>query len=276
MEEVLSKFIPDFHLENMERDKEITKSLIMTLIEENINISTSPFLCSILEYYLKNNNKINNKIILIGEKESLNFYSSIVRKLGINLLKKENDFIFVDVNGAYSKLLKTQLPLEENVPDSFNQVRKGKDEYIECEHKLLENNNINEFYKKTFEKIKEVINNCKEKEKENGKGKKYMVLFDVINEESLNALDDFLKYCFSKEINLLFCINKDLNSQKVVNYIEYLSDILIKIKNNESGFSKDISGILDIKIKKELNEEIKSFRYNLKANDIKIFNHIDI
>ena len=39
MEEVLSKFIPDFHLENIERDKEISKSLIMSLIEEKINIS---------------------------------------------------------------------------------------------------------------------------------------------------------------------------------------------------------------------------------------------
>ena len=274
MEEVLSKFIPDFHLENMERDIEISKSLIIALIEENINISSSPFLCSILEYYLKNNNKNEKKIILIGEKESLNYYSSIGRKLGINLLKKENDFIFVDVNGAYSKLLKTQLPLEENVPDSFNQVRKGKDEYIECENKLLENNDINGFYKNIFEKIKENIKNWKEKE--NNKEKKYLVVFDVINDESWNALDDFMKYCFSNEINLLFSINKDLNSPEIINYIEYLSDILMKIKNNESGFSKDLSGILDIIIKKELKEELKSFRYNLKTNDIKIFNHIEI
>jgi hypothetical protein len=61
-----------------------------------------------------------------------------------------------------------------------------------------------------------------------------------------------------------------------VKYIEYLSDILIKIKSNESGFSKDISGILDIIIKKEFNEDLKSFRYNLKTNDIKIFSHIEI
>ena len=52
--------------------------------------------------------------------------------------------------------------------------------------------------------------------------------------------------------------------------------IIIKVKSNESGFSKDISGILDILIKKESNEELKSFRFNLKANDIKIFNHIVI
>ena len=112
--------------------------------------------------------------------------------------------------------------------------------------------------------------------KENDKGKKYMVMFDTVNDESLNALDDFLKYCFSNEINLLFSINKELNSQKLVNYIEYLSDILIGLKNNESGFSKDMNGILDITIKKELNEELKSFRYSLKYKSIEIFNHIDI
>ena len=160
------------------------------------------------------------------------------------------------------------------MPDSFNLVRKGKEEYIECDNKLLENNNIKEFYKNTFNKIKEVIKDIKEKE--NNDEKKYMIIFDLINDESLDALDEFLKYCFSNEINLLFTINKDLNSPKVVQYIEYLSDILIRVKNNESGFSKDISGILEITIKKELNEELKSFRYNLKTNDIKIFNHIEI
>ena len=274
MEEVLSKFIPDFHLENIERDKEISKSLIMSLIEEKINISSSPFICFMLEYYLKHNDKTKSKVILIGEKESLNYYSVIGRKLGINLLKNNNDFVFVDINSAYSKLLKTQLPLEENVPESYNQVRKGKDEYIECEHKLLMNDDTNAFYKNTFDKIKEFIQSTITKE--NDKDKKYIVIFDTINDESLKALDDFLKYCFSDEINIIFCINKELNSEKIVEYIEYLSDILIKIKSNESGFSKDISGILDIIIKKEFDEELKSFRYNLKTNDIKIFNHIEI
>ena len=134
MEEVLSKFIPNFKLENIERDSEISKSLIMSLIEEKINISSSPFLCSMLEYYLKINLNNNNKykIILVGEKESLNYYSTIGRKMGINLLKKENGFIFVDINDAYTKLLCTQLPLEENYPETFNPVRKNNEEYIEC------------------------------------------------------------------------------------------------------------------------------------------------
>ena len=274
MEEVLSKFIPNFHLENMERDKEISKSLIMTLIEEKINISSSPFISFILEYYLKHNDKNKYKVILLGEKESLNYYSVIGRKFGINLLKNNNDFVFVDINGAYSRLLKTQLPLEENVPDSYNQVRKGKDEYIECDHKLLMNDDINAFYKNTFDKIKEFIN--ENKKKENDKDKKYIIIFDMINDGCLKAFDDFLKFCFISEINLIFSINNELNSEKLVKYIEYLSDILIKIKSNESGFSKDISGILDIIIKKEFNEDLKSFRYNLKTNDIKIFSHIEI
>ena len=274
MEEVLSKFIPDFHLENMERDKEISKSLIMTVFEEKINISSSPFISFILEYYLKHNDKNKYKVILLGEKESLNYYSVIGRKFGINLLKNNNDFVFVDINGAYSRLLKTQLPLEENVPDSYNQVRKGKDEYIECDHKLLMNDDINAFYKNTFDKIKEFIN--ENKKKENDKDKKYIIIFDMINDGCLKAFDDFLKFCFISEINLIISINNELNSEKLVKYIEYLSDILIKIKSNESGFSKDISGILDIIIKKEFNEDLKSFRYNLKTNDIKIFSHIEI
>ena len=269
MEEVLSKFIPNFKLENIERDKEISRSLILTLIEEKINTSSSPFLVSILEYLLKK--KINEyNIIFLGEKESLNYYANIGRKMGINLLKKENNFIFVDIIGAFDKLLKTQLPLEENVPDSFNQVKKGNDEFIQCDKKLIEENNMNKFYTDVFEKIKDKINNNKDN------AKKWVVVFDVVRDEHLQSLDEFMKFCFEKEINLIFSINKELISEKIFQYIQYLSDIILYLKNNESGFSKDISGILEISFKKELNEEVDSFRYNLASNYIKIFNHINI
>ena len=274
MEEVLSKFIPNFKLENIERDSEILKGLIMTLIEEKINISSSPFLCSILEYFLKiNNNDKKYKLILIGERESLNFYSTIGRKMGVNLLKKENGFFFIDVNDAYSKLLSTQLPLEENYPESFNIARKNADEYIECDHKLIDIKDINKFYSNVFDKIKKLIDEIKSKE--NNKSD-FIVIFDMVNDESLKSIDEFLKYCFFNGINLIFSINKELNNDNIAKYIEYLSDIEIILKNNESGFSKDLTGIIDILIKMDLREDKKSFRYNLKTNDIKIFSHIDI
>ena len=190
--------------------------------------------------------------------------------MGINLLKKENNFIFVDIIGSFDKLLKTQLPLEENVPDSFNQVKKGNDEFIQCDKKLIEENNMNKFYTDVFEKIKDKINNNKDN------AKKWVVVFDVVRDEHLQSLDEFMKFCFEKEINLIFSINKELISEKMFQYIQYLSDILLYLKNNESGFSKDISGILEIYFQKELNEEVNSFRYNLASNDIRIFNHINI
>lgn len=275
MEEVLSKFILNFKLENIERDSEISKSLIMSLIEEKINISSSPFLCSILEYFLKNS--INNKkynIIFIGERENLTFYSTIGRKMGINLLKKENGFYFVDINDAYSKLLSTQLPLEENYPESFNIVRKAGEEYIECDHKLIDYKDINKFYNNVFDKIKKLIDGIKSKE--NNEKNDYVVIFDMVNDESLKSIDEFLKYCFFNGINLIFSINKELNNENIIKYIEYLSDIEIILKNNESGFSKDLTGIIDILIKMDQREEKKSFRYNLKTNEIKIFTHIEI
>ena len=278
MEEVLSKFIPNFKTENIERDLESTKSLIMSLIEEKINISSSPFLCSILEYFIKiNNGNINSKkykIILIGEKESLNFYSTIGRKLGVNLLKKENGFIFVDINESYTKLLSTQLPLEENYPSTFNPVRKNEEEYIECNHKLIDYKDINKFYNDVFDKIKKLIDELKSKENNNKYD--YIVIFDKINDDSLKSLDNFLKYCFFNGINLIFSINKELNNDNIIKYIDYLSDFEIIFKNNKSGFSKDITGIMDILIKMEQREDKKSFRYNLKTNEIKIFTHIEI
>ena len=278
MEEVLSKFIPNFKTENIERDSESTKGLIMSLIEEKINISSSPFLCSILEYFIKiNNSNINTKkykIILIGEKESLNFYSTIGRKLGVNLLKKENGFIFVDINESFTKLLSTQLPLEENYPSTFNPVRKNEEEYIECNHKLIDYKDINKFYNDVFDKIKKLIDELKSKENNNQND--YIVIFDKVNDDSLKSLDNFLKYCFFNGINLIFSVNKELNNENIIKYIDYLSDFEIIFKNNESGFSKDITGIMDILIKMEQREDKKSFRYNLKTNEIKIFTHIEI
>jgi hypothetical protein len=275
MEEVLSKFIPNFKLENIERDKEFSKGLIMSLIEEKINISSSPFLCSILEYFLKINNNENNKykLILIGEKESLNYYSTIGRKMGVNLLKKGNGFIFVDVNSSFTKLLSTQLPLEENYPETFNPVRKTEEEYIECDHKLIDYKNMDKFYSNTFDKIKKLIDGIKSKE--NNKND-FIVIFDKINDSSLQSLDEFMKYTFYNGINLIFTINKELNEDNVIKYVEYLSDISIALKNNESGFSKDLSGIIDINIKMDQREDKKSYRYNLKTNEIKIFSHINI
>ena len=276
MEEVLSKFIPNFKLENIERSSEFSKALIMSLIEEKINISSSAFLCSILEFFLKNNaNNKKYKIIFIGERESLTFYSTIGRKMGVNLLKKENGFYFVDINEAYSKLLSTQLPLEENYPESFNIVRKSGEEYMECDHKLIDYKDINKFYNDVFDKIKKLIDGIKSKDNPN-ESNQYIVIFDMINDESLKSIDEFLKYCFLSGINLIFSVNKELNDEKIIKYIEYLSDIEITLKNNESGFSKDLTGIIDIFIKMDTREEKKSFRYNLKTNEIKIFSHIDI
>jgi hypothetical protein len=274
MEEVLSKFIPNFKLENIERDSETSKSLIMSLTEKNINISSSPFLCSMLEYYLKSNLNNNNKykIILIGEKESLNYYSTIGRKMGVNLLKKQNGFFFVDINESYTKLLSTQLPLEENYPETFNPVRKNEEEYVECDHKLIDYKNMDKFYNNIFEKIKKLIDGIKSKEND----KNYIVIFDRVNDESLKAIDDFIKYCFTNGINIIFSINEELNKDNIVKYIKYLSDVEIVLKNNESGFSKDLSGIMDILIKMDQREDKKSFRYNLKTNEIKIFTHIEI
>ena len=272
--EVLSKFIPNFKIENIERDnKELNKSIILTLKEQEINISSSPFLCSILEYYFKLNNNQNqakkNLIILIGEKESLNFYATIGRKLGINLLKKDNGFIFVDIIGMFAKLLSTELPLEENYPDTFNPVKKDEDEYIICDKKLVNYDNLNLLYQEIFNRIKEKIN---EKKSEN----KITIIFDKVNDDSLASIDEIIKYCFSNDVNLIFTINKDINSEKVCNYLEYLSDILFEIKKNESGFSKDINGIIDINIKLDQRQDKKCYRYNLKTNEIKILTHIDI
>lgn len=264
----MSKFIPNFNIENIESEEENKKSTIIALIEETINISSIPFICSFIEFYLKN----NYNIILIGERESLHFYSSVERKIGINILRKDNGFFFVDLNDLYTKLLSSDLPLEDNYPDSFDQVRKSEDEYLSFDKSFIDKNTFIINYQKIFYEIKKKIKTIKEK----NKNKKTIIILDKVNDESIEALNDLLGYCYENEVNLMFSINKEINCEKNMEYLKYLSDILIKINMNESGFSKDINGLINIIIKMDLKEKNYFYRYYLKINEIKVFSHINI
>ena len=81
--ESINKYIQNFtsylSLENINNPN--NKNLIsISLIENSIEITSNPFLSLILNFYLKN----NFNVIFISEREYLNHYSTIQRKLGYN------------------------------------------------------------------------------------------------------------------------------------------------------------------------------------------------
>ena len=271
--ESINKYIQNFtsylSLENINNPN--NKNLIsISLIENSIEITSNPFLSLILNFYLKN----NFNVIFISEREYLNHYSTIQRKLGYNLIKSEN-LIFVDLITGYNSILPTELPLSENFPSTFNLL--SSKNYINCKDCFNKNNNSLD-----YDKILDLIEKkfLEIKNNNNNNNKNILIMDKTIDE--INIINKILKFCYNNNISSLFTVNKDLNEDKTIDYLIYLSDIIIEFKQNESGFSKDLDGMMNININFEkYNGDISgnknaSIRYKIKSNNIDFFTHLTI
>ncbi|MCQ2815865.1 MAG: hypothetical protein MJ252_01235 [archaeon] len=83
----IDTYIPDFTsilLKNNQNKKtnesnsnEYKNPYFLSLIEESVLISSNQFLTLLLGFYLKN----NKNVILVSERENLNHYATLLRKL---------------------------------------------------------------------------------------------------------------------------------------------------------------------------------------------------
>ena len=95
-------------------------------------------------------------------------------------------------------------------------------------------------------------------------------------------INKLIKISADSNSSVLFTLNKSLNEETTIEYIQYLSDIMFNFKQNESGFSKDVDGILSIQINYDginmdsSGEKKTSLRYSLKENTINFFTHLTI
>ena len=91
-----------------------------------------------------------------------------------------------------------------------------------------------------------------------------------------------MKIAFDSKASVVLTVNKELNDEKTVSYCEYLSDIVFKLRQNESGFSKDVDGILSIVINQNgitsdsFGDKKTSIRYSLRDNNINFFTHLTV
>ena len=182
-------------------------------------------------------------------------------------------FCFVDLLSAYNSTLQTELPLTEIVPPTYNQSRSKN--YIMC-NKCLNKNTFTIDYKVLGPLIEEQI----KKFKEQGDNQ-IVILIDRVYDD-LSDINTLLKIAFDSKASVVLTVNKELNDEKTVSYCEYLSDIVFKLRQNESGFSKDVDGILSIVINQNgitsdsLGDKKTSIRYSLRDNNINFFTHLTV
>jgi len=266
--ETIDKFLPNFT--SILKDNNTNKNCYnLSLIEESTKISNSPFLSLLIAYYLKND--IN--VILLSERESLNHYSTIGRKFGLNLINSDN-FCYVDFQNSYMSMLNIELPLSEVHPNNFN-ILLSKN-YIDLKkNNIFNEKNFKFDYDKLILILKEQINKYKV-------NKKKKIIIQNKKKDDINEINKLIKFSYENNISLIYSINKELNEQSTIDYIRYLSDITIKFKQNESGFSKDVDGMIIININKDkLDGDINGdknaqIRYSLQNNNIKFFAHLKI
>jgi hypothetical protein len=264
--ETIDIFLPNFT--SILKDNTSNKNCYnLSLIEESTKISNNPFLSLLIAYFLKND--IN--IILLSERESLNHYSTIGRKFGINLCNLDN-FCYVDLQNSYISILDIELPLSENYPNNFN-ILHAKNMIEMKKNNIF--NNLKFDYDKFIPLLKEQVNKFKENKN------KIIIIEDKTNDD-INQLNKLLKFSYENNISLIYSLNKEINEQSTIDYIRYLSDIIIEFKQNESGFSKDLDCMMNININFEkYNGDISgnknaSIRYKIKSNNIDFFTHLTI
>lgn len=287
--EHIDKAIPDFS-QYILGDKPLNFEKYFYLISENsFNSNSTAFIGSLLAYYLKN----NFKIIFCGCNEGLNHYNSISKRYGINLLNNK-DIYYVDLfYSPYKSIIKEELPLGEIFPYTFNSLR-SKNYYL-----------LNNFYSESSENSQDspIINDLKltellEKiilENNLNTNEKTIIVFDNISVLPLKDLKEFVNKIYNISIinnfYTLIGVNRTiLNSGDQIYdakrrcyvssknedyaYLSHLADLEFEFIENESGYSKDIDGKINIKVNSSSLENNWNLIYKIKENCIEFYTNL--
>jgi hypothetical protein len=251
------------------------------LVSENSYTSNSTcFIATLLPYYLKN----NFKVIFIGCNEGLIHYNNISKRYGTNLLNHASLYYIDLFFSPYKTLIKEELPLGEIYPPTFNSV-KSKNYYLVNnfykENRSKEGDNISEEVDTT--KLLDIISNLV---KENNLNKeKTILIIDNISSLPVLRLKEFINeiylQCIDFDINFLLGLNKLLHcssstssiSEEYV-YLSHMADVEFEFCENDSGFSKDIDGNVNISIKSSYIENSWKLIYKIKENCIEFFTNL--
>ncbi len=216
-------------------------------------------------------------VVFLASREHFSFYSSLFAKRGVNLSEKvqSGKLAFVDAfSSLYEGIPTGMLPLSETVPPTFSlhvpsKVRRLALVATPGEKSSAEN----------CGRILGVIESAM------GVGKEgmYIVVEDMaqlllqagINEVHALELIDSLKLLTVYHPNkpsLLMSLNVDLlETEKIRTNLMGLEDLHIEIRENVSGYSRDVSGMLQIVAKP--SAESQFFRFKLSESDAELIEY---
>lgn len=113
------------------------------------------------------------------------------------------------------------------------------------------------------------------------KENKTVLIIDQVH-NNINDMNLLLDFSFKMNTSIIFTINKELNDNTTFEYISYISDIVFSFRHNESGFSKDVDGLLGVQLlfpgvdSTGYSKQNLLIRYSFKDNGIKFFSHLTI
>lgn len=259
--EGFDKIIPDFSNILLGNTKLSFENYNILVSDNSFNNNSSLFMSMFIAFFLKN----NYKVIFVSCNESLIHQNSLCKKHGINLTNNENLYYIDCFYSPYKRIIKEELPLNENQPYTFN-TSKSKNyyninEYLESDEHFNEDS--------LFEILKKIQ-----------KFDKSIVIIDSLLNLPLKDFKEFMNkltiFSIESRCNLMINLNKGLlNSDDDYVYSSYLADLELEFIENESGFSKDIDGKINVNYK-SIDRQSITLIYKLKENGIDVFNNLVI
>lgn len=261
--EGFNKIIPDFSSILLNQVPLSFNNYNILVSDNSFNNNSSLFMSMFMAYYLKN----NFKIIFVSCNESIIHQNSLSKKYGVNLINNENLYYIDCFYSPYKKIIKEELPLNENFPYTFN-TSKSKNYY-----------NLNDRYESdeyfNEDSLFDIFKKINLKVEDNS-----VLIIDSLMNLPLKNFKEFTAkltmFSLDYHCNILIGINRTLlNSDDDYIYASYLSDLELEFVENESGFSKDIDGKINVNYK-SIDKSSVTVIYKLKENGIDVFNNLII
>lgn len=254
----LEKLTPDF-IDYLLHNKPINyKSNFGLISETSFNSNSALFISILLPFYIKN----NYNVIFISCYESLIHYTSIIRKLGLNILQSQSLFYIDSFYSPYKNKLQVELPLSEDYPYTFNSIRTRN------YYQLNDIVGIGDLIKG---KINEKID----------KTKKTIILIDSLSclpiENIEKYVNDILLICVTYSFDMIAGFNSSLSNNEIdYNLLKHKSSFEVEFMENESGISKDSDGRIKIKYETLNGNNSLNLIFKVKENTIDFFQYLKI
>ncbi|CAJ0830238.1 21168_t:CDS:2 [Entrophospora sp. SA101] len=240
----------------------------------------------LLHHFIANQLKVNKHVVLVGFTQKFEHYSTIGRKLGVNLTLANQKGTLSFLDGLTSFFF-------QNTSDNITSADKATTTTNTTSSVLTASKNVSISISNGKEDLQNIYNTIKEviSTRHSSKDAHVSLIFDDLSVLSYSGFSikdilEFIKACRvlvekfeGTLITLLHTDDVILEEEEIeqivlINTLIYQSDYLLSVKGLGSGFSRDISG--EINIARGPRNYDKWFRpavlhYKILDNNVKFF-----